>query len=267
MQLSITCQLAKKKWSQHLTFLWEINEMLYLWKLLMCSNTGRPCLLLLLFFFFRIAGGKGKEEREEEARADHCRVLQRQSRPQWECHVISKKSTRVDPQLGCRRTESRHVATPSRWELQRRRRTQPARESSVDFSPLNVSWQRGDFPPTQSPSLQKPLLFLALILVYIHGLTLTPRSPAFWFFDEKYHAVSAERAHNPSPLCQRAAAQWEHCRFNFHKRLSCLLHRWNFLGVLKLKSHGYASLCLKHWLEQRCSEASAAKNLISTMWE
>lgn len=65
----------------------------------------------------------------------------------------------------------------------------------------------------------------------------------------------------------KAVTQWECHWFHFHKRLSCYLHCWNCLGVWSWDFSRYASLCPKHGLEQRCTEASCCKNLISRRGE
>lgn len=41
----------------------------------------------------------------------------------------------------------------------------------------------------------------------------------------------SSKTYNPSLLCEAVYPQQEHWRFNFHKRLSCLLHHLNFLVV------------------------------------
>lgn len=72
--------------------------------------------------YYVLVGAGGECNEREEASADHSGVLPRQQSPFGgsHSHVILEKSTSAGPQLGCRRIECRHVATPSCCEQPRR---------------------------------------------------------------------------------------------------------------------------------------------------
>lgn len=138
-----------------------------------------------------------------------------QSRPiPWQGHVIFEKSSRVGLQPDYKRTESRCVATPSCCV--KMQHLQVAQESTVDF----FLWYN-------HPSFARFLL-LALILnlhTWLCGVLLV-EPPT-----KDISPPPSSKTYNPSFLCEAVSPQQEHWRFNFHKRLSCLLHHLNFLGV------------------------------------
>lgn len=124
--------------------------------------------------------------------------------PQWGSHVISEKSTRVGPQLGRRRTESRHVATPSYWEQPSKGRTQ---------------------------DLHGNLLSSSVKCEQTAGWNLPQFSFSAHFSFHACWTPSPRLFQANSPCAAKATAQWTHGGFNFELRLSCLQHHWNFLRI------------------------------------
>lgn len=182
-----------------------VYKMLCLWICMVCSNTSQPK------FFLGDAGGKDSRRRRRRPMLTTA-VLQRQSpsrwHRQWGCHVISEKSTRVGPQLGRRRTESRHVATPSCWEQPRTGGITACLRIYCRFPP---PWTRA--------------------LTHFHDSSTI-----------NINAVSAEKTHTPSPLLPEShTAQWEPCRLNFHKKIKWPSASLKLSRDLKLKSQ---CLCL-----------------------
>lgn len=114
------------------------------------------------------------------------------------------------------------------------------------------------------PLIKPPQLIFSSFLI----VELTPNFHT-WFYGVPPHPPPLHQAKLIIHLfCEAVSPQQEHWRFNFHKRLSCLLHHLNFEGVWSWNlCRFFPSLCPKHQFEERCSEASAAMNLISTLWE
>lgn len=154
-----------------------------------------PPHFLNFFFFWRgrgLAGGGPRWPQQSPADVEP-------PYPQWGSHVISEKSTRVGPQLGLRRTESRHVATPSYWEQPSKGRTRSLHGNLLYSSSMKCE-------QTAGWNLQfSPFLPLVRVLVYT--------------------CVGLQ-----TPVCSKATAQSTRRGFNFQIRLSCLLH-WNFLRI------------------------------------
>lgn len=104
------------------------------------------------------------------------------------------------------------------WAAKETECSQSVHESTVDFSPWNLNRQQ------ERNTYCFPLFFsnhsqnnTAEVLRGHFSIINVMRSSSSWLV---IHLLSAVRA----------TSQWERCRFNFHKRLSCLLHHWNFLG-------------------------------------
>lgn len=194
------------------SFLWVCYEeviavslflILCLWIYLTCSNPTQPN-LFSPFFWERQGVGR---RRPLLTIADSCRgwTPLPWCWPQWGSHVISEKSTRVGPQLGRRRTESRHVATPSYWEQPSKGRTRGLHGNLLYSSSVKCEQTAGWNLPQFSFSAH-----------FSFHACWTPSRRLF---------------QANSPCAAKATAQWTHGGFNFELRLSRLQHHWNFLRI------------------------------------
>ncbi len=166
---------------------------------------------LKFFFFFGKAGGKGSRRRGRRpvltiAESYRGRAPSESATVRMPCDLwkVNKGWSTAGLPENREQTRSNTLLLGAAEETEL---SQPACESTVDFSPWNVSRQRGGiFPISVFIVSEVTPIFSAHFSLHT-WLDTNPWTPAFWFFHNKYHTVSAEQTHNPSPVCQRATAQ------------------------------------------------------------